>query len=491
MTGSLSVGPGFTEEEALKVIRRTRANPAWWCEEVLGRKPWSVQTAILKDLIKHKRVFVKSCHAAGKSFLAAITVLWWQYSRKGAVSITTAPTFRQVKKVVWQEINRCYKSSFVPLGGECLTTELRVEDGWYAMGLSTKDPDSFQGIHSYSGRVLAVADEASGIPRDLWPAIDGITTGDDCRIFGIGNPTDPTSVFAEECASPLTKTVKISAFDTPNFTHYNITMDDIVKDTWRDKIGDDEMLPFPFLITPGWVADRYVAWGEESPLFVSRVLAEFPDQSSNTLFPLSWIENAQNNELEPDPELFHALSCDVARYGGDETTIYERRGSHCRIKFHTRASSVTETTGRVIRTLADTQAPKVGVDVVGIGAGVVDQLKEQEYPVEELNAATRPQDTERFANSRAEWFWMLREALDPSLPGEVDLDPLDDELCSQLTNIKYKINMAGKILIESKDDMKKRGLQSPDRADTLAMLYAKTAIRKPQGGSWGHKRVLH
>jgi hypothetical protein len=459
--------------EAVRIVHQCRKKPAWWVEQALGKKLWAEQYDIVQKLLHHRRIAVRSCHAAGKSFLAACTVLWWISAYKGAIAITTAPTFRQVKKVIWQEIRRCYNGARFPIGGECLATELRMGDSWYAMGLSTDDPDAFQGIHSYSGRVLVVLDEASGIPRELYPAIEGIATGDHCRILSIGNPTDPASSFADECRSKDVTRVRISAFDTPNFTDFGITLKDIKENTWEEKI-DGQELPAPHLITPRWVFEMFNRWGEQSPMFQSRVLAEFPEQGTDTLIPLSWIERAQNNDVAPtgDPNV---IAVDVARYGGDETTIYHRRGAKLRLHHAARGTSTTETTGQSIRALRQLEASEILVDGAGLGAGVVDQLRDQNKPVRELNGANRANDNERFLNARAEWFWQLREAFDPSLPGEVDLDDTDDVLASQLSTIKYTVTRKGQIQIESKEDMRRRGLPSPDRADAASMAWVSDA----------------
>lgn len=127
------------------------------------------------------------------------------------------------------------------------------------------------------------------------------------------------------------------------------------------------------------------------------------------------------------------------------------------------------TAGRVILKLKETGASAAAIDTVGVGAGVYDRLVELGHPVQEMQAGQGAMDRERFANRRAEWFWGLRQRFED---GDIDIDPDDDEMQSQLTTLKYRPNSRGQIVLESKEDMRKRGLPSPDRADALAMAFA-------------------
>jgi hypothetical protein len=240
--------------------------------------------------------------------------------------------------------------------------------------------------------------------------------------------------------------IHISAFDTPNV-----------------QAGQTLV---PGLVTKDWVEDKQQKWGLESPLYVSRVLGQFPESSTDALIRLSWIEAAQRRELPPaEPCL---LGVDVARQGQDESVIILRRGPVARIHVATRQEDTMQTAGRVIRALAETRAAEARIDAVGLGAGVYDRLAEQGHPAVEMQSGQAPLDSERFLNARAEWYWGLRERFEQ---GDIDLDD-DDELAAQLANLKFKFTSRGQIQIESKEDMKKRGLRSPDRADALMLAFA-------------------
>lgn len=421
----------------------------------------------MESVRDHPRTAVRSCHGSGKTYNAAEIVLWFALSFPGSRVLTTAPTFRQVETLLWQEIRQAHAKARVPLGGRMLLTQLKIEDGWFAIGYSTDDPDSFQGHHA--DHLLVVFDEASGIDAAIWEAADGVLSGAHARILSIGNPTDPAGRFAEECKADGVSRVHISAFDTPNLA--GLTVEDFRDGSWQEKAPP---LFAGAMVTPAWVADKMRRWGEASPLWISRVLGEFPDASTNTLIPLAWIEAAQRRTLEPGEP--HTLGVDVGR-GHDETVIYERRGSVARLRYAKQTPDTMTAVGAVVQALRETWATHANVDVIGVGAGVVDRLVEQGRPVTGVNVGEKAHDSERFSNRRAEVFWGLRERFEF---GEIDLDPDDDEILSQLCSITYDPNSRGQIVIQSKDAMD----SSPDRADALALAFA---VEAPAlvAGTWG------
>jgi phage terminase large subunit len=147
-----------------------------------------------------------------------------------------------------------------------------------------------------------------------------------------------------------------------------------------------------------------------------------------------------------------------------------RRGNVARVIHAVHKQDTMETAGQVARLLTETNARSAKIDVVGIGAGVFDRLRELRRPVREASAGNAAHDKERFINARAEWYWNLREQFES---GDIDIDPHDEELAAQLSGLRYFVDSRGRIGIESKDDMKKRGLPSPDRADTLAIVFGR------------------
>lgn len=443
-------------------------DPEYFTSKILNKKLWSIQAEILQSVRDNPRTAVRSCHGIGKTFTAAMCILWFLYTHPRAIVLSTAPTWRQVEKLIWKEIRSAYREAVIPLGGNLLpkTPELHlIHDEWYAAGLSTNEPDRFQGFHEE--HILVVVDEAAGVNKEIFEAIEGILTSSGARLLMIGNPTSIGGAFYDAFTKPGYKTFHVSAYDTPNFTLAGITAEDIARDTWQAKVKE---IPYPRLITPQWVSDRYKAWGEGSYPYQVRVLGNFPQQGEDTLIPLLWIELAMERwEEEPEGEPVQ-LGVDVAAYGSDKTVIAVRKGQKVTELQVYSQKNTRETAGLVVNCARENETRKVAVDEIGIGRGVVDSLEEEGFEDAGVNVAERSDDPERFANKRAELWWNMRELLDPDKE-PISLPP-DDELLSELASVKYKLTARGAIQIESKDEMRKRLGHSPDRADAVVLAFA-------------------
>jgi hypothetical protein len=441
-------------------------DPVGWARAKLGVHLWSKQQAIAAAIVEHRRTAVKSCHDAGKSFIASVIAAWWidTHPDGEAFVVSTAPSYPQVHAILWEEIRKRHRDG--NLGGRVLQSdEWKLDDGTLAgWGRKPADTDQhgFQGIHRRY--VLVIIDEACGVPEQLWTAVEAITTNADCRILAIGNPDDPNTEFGNVCKPGSGwNVIQISAFDTPNFTQ------EPVPDALRH-----------VLLDPEWVEDKKRRWGETSPRYASKVLGDFPEIGDDTLIPPGWIEQAQQRSLAVTDD--QRLAVDVARFGSDETIITLAQGPVARVVGSYAKLPTTETTGHVIHESQKIIGPhQIRVDGVGVGGGVVDQLAEAAgLPLDDplrlsnamiidLQAGAAAIDNEHYLNARAEWWWGLRERFEQ---GDIDIDPDDDDMAAQLGSIKYKYTPRGQVQIESKYDMKKRGLPSPDRADTLMLAYA-------------------
>jgi hypothetical protein len=431
-----------------------RADPVAWVTERLGEYLWSAQREIAYAVRDHRHVAVRSAQDVGKSRIASRLACWWidTHPIGDAFVVTTAPTFKQVQAVLWREMRLAHQAGALP--GAMNETEWKIGGQLVAFGRKPADydPDAFQGIHAR--HVLVILDEACGVPEALWHAAETLTANEGSHILAIGNPDDPASHFGT-VSHPGSgwHTIRIDGYRSPNFT------DEAVPEELR-----------ALLLSPIWVEERKRSWGEDSPLFISKVRGEFPEEAEDALIPLSWIRGAQAR-YEESPEESEArlvLGVDVARYGSDETVIVARRGTRAWIVGRYRKQDTMATTGRVVRAIHDLGATQARVDVVGIGAGVVDRLKEQREPVIGLNAGAAPRDKKRFANMRAEWCWGLRDRFER---GEITICP-DDELAAQLAGLRYVIDSSGRIQIESKEDMRSRGIASPDIADAFMLAFS-------------------
>lgn len=460
-----------TTPDRLTYRQRCQTDPVWWIRAHLGSNLWKMQKQIAKSVRDNKRTAVRSCHGIGKSKIAADIALWFTNAFSDALVGTTAPTFRQVEKVLWKEINKSASRAPAQLPGKMLQTEYKIDPAWFAFGFSSDSPDALAGLHA--PHVLLVFDEASGVAPASWETLEGALTGSHARLLTIGNPTDASGAFAREFKTPGTAKFAISAFDTPNFTAFGITLDDVITGRWRDKI-DEAPLPMPWLITPEWVADKVARWGVDSPAFKSRVLAMFPDAGEQVVFPLHLIEAAQQrwhaHQRSPKPKV-HRLSADIARYGSNETVIGHRCDDWFEVHEALRGKSISEGAGHISRAHVLLGTSEIVVDGDGLGGGTIDILDDLRRPVTEFRGSASPSNDEddRFINARAEAYWNLREAF---FRGEPVINPIDDDLAGQLSSIRYKVTSRGKLQIESKDDMAKRGVPSPDRADAMAMAWA-------------------
>ena len=448
----------MTLTEARKVLRGNEAyqkDPVAWVRDVLGKDPWSKQEEILESVRDNKRTTVRSCHAAGKTAVAAMTALHFLFCYPNSIVITTAPSWPQVKNLLWREIRSAHsenKRRRPPgLGGECHLTGLEVGTNWYAIGLSTNESERFQGFHAE--HILLIVDEASGVDQIIFNAAEGFLTSPGTRVLLIGNPTQLAGEFYQSFRSPLYHKIHISAFDSPNVT------------------GEADR---PYLVTAEWIEEHRIMWGEGSPLWFSRVLGDFPDQAEDALIPLGWIEAATEREPDDGPCI---LGVDVARQGSDSSVIAVRRGGSVVNLLKTRKQDTMSVTGWVIDTARAEGAAEIRVDADGLGAGVFDRLKEQKFPAVEMHGGAKARDDEHFANARAEWYWGLRERMDPGQGATIAL-PKDDNLLGQLTAMKVQYTSRGQVKIESKDDMRRRGLPSPDEAD--AVVYAMAGLRQPR-----------
>lgn len=428
------------------------SDPAAWAEDKLKAFLWSKQREIIASVVFNRRTLVQSSHGIGKSFIAGILASWWidTHPATDAIVVTTAPTYRQVHGILWEEIRKQHKAGSLP-GRVLMTDQWYIGESLVGEGRKPRDNDTdgFQGTHRLY--VLVILDEGCGVPEQLYTAAESITTNEHCRIVAIGNPDNPVGPFADAAkANSGWNVIRVGTFDTPNFT--------------GETVPERLQLLLPSVT---WQEERLRKWGGDSPLYKSKVLGEFPESGENTLIPLSWIVRAQENDLVlPKYGGENKLGVDVARFGSDRSVIYHNHAGRIRLLSDRNGESTTQTTGRVIEQWRLCRTETINVDGVGVGAGVVDMLSEQGYPVEDMQAGSGTSDTKRFANARAEWYWHLRGMFERN---EVDLDPEDEELASQLSSIRYLYTRKAQIQIESKDDMRKRGMPSPDRADA-AML---------------------
>ena len=440
-------------------------SPLDFAQNVLGVTLWSKQEEVLSALSIHRRIAVKSGNGLGKGFCAAVAVLWFLQLHDPGIVLSTAPTFRQVRHILWRQIRRLHRRAVggpSRLGGKMLEARWELSDDRYAMGLSADTADQFQGFHS--DNMLIVVDEAEGVSDEIYEAIEAVMTSSDPRLLLIGNPTTVSGAFRRAFYQErnLYHTVTISALDSPNVQAGKTVV--------------------PGLTTAKWVEERRDTWGEENPIYRARVLGEFPDQAEDTLIKLSDVEAAvlrgreeavqhEVPESEVEPEV--VLAVDVARFGSDRSVILRRRGERVEDIRIFRNLDTMQLAGWVVSAIKEFQPAQMYIDEIGVGAGVVDRLKEEGYGVKGINVARRSRQDELFANLRAEGFWRLRELF---AAGRITIPP-DNQLMGELAALRYSYDSQGRILVESKDSIRQRGLPSPDKADALMLAFLEPPAR--------------
>lgn len=479
---------------------RWRRDPAAWVTERLGEHVWSKQREILESVAVNKLTSVQSSHGVGKSFLVSRLVGYFidNYPPGDFFIVTTAPTWAQVRAIIWRYIAQMANEHDLP-GYVTQNAEWKIGNELVAFGRKPADQNQqgLQGLHARRG-VVAIIDEASGIPDQIWNAIDSLTTTPESRIVAVGNPDAVSSRFYRVCTSEVGwNRIKISSFDTPAFTGEKVP---------------EEM--FRGLVQREWVEDKAVRWGVDSALYKIKCMGEFAEVDDFAVIPLGWVRLAQQRWLDYqesplDFKQLHGpkgrtiLGVDVGHMGEDKTVILTRTGFVVD-KIESWSKKDTVEVARFVRDRLTAPQSVAVVDSIGVGAGVVDQLRNMGSKVVPFisSATTRRRDstgTQGFANLRASAWWNLRELLDPAMDAKLCLPP-DDDLAADLSTPRYEMVHGGRIKIESKDDIRKRLGRSTDMADALCMAYfveqyereyayGRPSLKKPipyanTGGSW-------
>ena len=408
----------------------------------------------------HPNVAVPSCFGSGKDWIAARIGLWWVAT--GGVLVATSNSFPQLRDIFWRELRRGHKRGALP-GNPSNGTDLRweIDDFHFAIGRKPDDNDAegLQGTHA--DRVLVIVDEANGVGSALWEATNGLVVNEQSRRLAIGNPWEPVGPFYDACRSKTWHTIPISVFDTPNFTGEPVP----------PKAANE-------LVGPFWVDQRREEGLEGTPWWTAKVLGQFPDTASNQVIPLSLVEAARNTSHMPDQR--EAAGLDVARFGTDDSVLVEGSGNGPEIVTIVHGHDTMAVAGLGARFLRDRRG-SLAVDVVGVGSGVYDRLKEQRLPgtLHEAQAGAGSEN-ESMLNLRADLWWGVREAM---YRGEVSLARLDEptyqRLRSELTGPTYRLTSSGKVQIEAKEELKARGLPSPDVADAFCLWqFARSRARR-------------
>ena len=443
-----------------------RKGPEPWQREVLesiGRRSLNPDAAIREATV--------SGNGVGKTALVCWLILWAITTFEDTRGVVTANTETQLKTKTWAELGKWYhlfvgKSLFKLTATAIFSNDDAHERTWRIdmVPWSENNVVAFQGLHNEGKRLIMIYDEASGIPDGIWEAGDGCMTDKSTqRIWCVfGNPNRPTGRF-KEC------------FPGGRLSH-----------SWNSRCVDSRTISFT---DKGefnqWIKD----YGEDSDFVRVRVRGVFPRAGSMQFIDSETV--AEATQRDASVHLYEPLciGVDVARFGDDASVIYFRKGRDGRSITPIKLRNVDTMTlaGKVSEVYAQYRADAVFVDGGGVGGGVVDRLRQLNVPCFDVQFGSKPNGTGyltgdagvQYANKRAEIWGAMREWLKG---GTIPDDP---ELKAQLVNLEYGFNLKNEIQLEKKEDMKKRGLDSPDVADALALTFSLPVQRSEFAGHEG------
>ena len=453
-------------------------DPVLFAGEVLRFDPDSWQREALTDLAWNPKVAIKSGQGVGKTGMEAVALLWFLSCFPYPRVVATAPTKQQLHDVLWSEAAKWQeRSSLLKTILKWTKTYIYMtghEKRWFATARTATKPENMQGFHE--DNMLFIIDEASGVADPIMEAILGTLTGENNKLLMCGNPTRTSGTFfdAFHTDRALYQCRTVSSADSPRTNRSNI--DSLIR-----------------------------KYGEDSNVVLVRVYGEFPKQEDDVFMGLALIEQCGSRlyELPKDKGMPYIIfGVDVARFGDDETVIYRNNKGKLKLVVHRRGQDLMATVGdivfqykKVIKEVPEYVGPiYVNIDDTGLGGGVTDRLKEikREQKLSRLfvipiNAAEKIETDTKEGKEAAEYYnnltthmWaILRDLLENK---QIEVEE-EAETFAQMSVRKYFMASNGKLELESKKEMKRRGVTSPDRADAAALSVYLGKVKKYTGSA--------
>jgi phage terminase large subunit len=485
----------------------SREDPRQFILEVLGevptpaairhgiKVPWTPdQDRIFQSVVDNRKTIVQSANSVGKTAAAARICLWWIYRRPGSIVITTAPNKRQVEELLWGEIRALWHKSKVKLPGRILQTKLIVDENsrWFAIGHTARSQvgdfssTEFSGMHGPF--TLAILDESPAIAATIPVGIDGMLTSENDRQLALGNPTLSGGWFDKATKSAAWNRIVVDALDHPNV-----------------KFNDAEIIPGA--ATRVWVESCRLDWGEESPLWQAKVRGQWPDQASDKLIRIEFLEAAQNRWIEANEDACRqddkkgiAAGLDIAGEGVDLTVLSTIENGSWEIPmanghrtFHS-GKDVDKAVDLVLDVLSEGRNIRIlTLDDTGLGQGVTAALRKLQRSgkirkfneggmwINPVNFARTAWDHDRFDWVTDELWWQARMALqerDFLLPPDSEIEkwglPKGNSLLGQLQTPIYENVRQGVIAVYDKRGRRGRRektINLPEKSPDLAHSF--------------------
>lgn len=433
-----------TATNAKQVIARYYGKPALFLEEVLGMELDGWQRELCDLFHKHDRFAVASGHSSGKSALTAGLIQYFIAVHDDPQIIVTANTQQQLREKTWRELAKWHGKSLIKDWFKWTATQFSLAaapETWFASAVpnTPHSSESFAGAHEKY--MLQIFDEASAIEQIIWEVAEGATPapGGYRKWLVFGNPTRNDGAFH-------------ACFHAMRHRWHTMQLD-----TRGCKYADQAQIQ-------RWAED----YGEDSDFFRVRVLGQFPARSDRQFIGNDLVQGAVDRDLTLEQYAFSpvVMGVDVARFGGDQSVIVLRQGLKVGLVKKHRDLRTTELAS-IVAELLDRHKPQACfIDEGSMGAGVIDRLVQLNRRVTAVNFGSKAGADSQYANKRAEMWGRLRDWL-PN--GDI---PDDRELRDDLVGPEYGFDRKERILLEKKEDMRRRGLASPDCGDALALTFA-------------------
>ena len=447
--------------DAAKTLLALRDDPVLFVRTCLQAEPQKWQREALEGIVNHNRLSIRSGHAVGKTTFLSWTILWWLCTHYPCKIAATANSASQLEQILWPEIQKWYQR--MPQGfqdelefrSDKITLKNAPDSFCVSRTSRRENPEALQGFHSPN--MLFIIDEASGVPDIIFEVAQGAMSTPGAKTIMVGNPNRSTGYFYDSFERNIGswKTMTVSCLDA---------------DT----------------VDPQYVEDMKQQYGEDSNIYRVRVLGLPPETDDNAIMGRALVEAAINRDVEPT-HVMPVWGIDIARMGSDRCALCKRTGNVITepIK-HWGGKDLMQTVGIIMAEYDSTpykdRPSEILIDSIGLGAGVVDRLVELDLPARGINVAESSSMSDRYMRLRDELWFKCREWLEQK---DVCI-PDQDELVTELTAVQYEILSSGKFKVESKDQMKKRGMRSPDVADALMLTFAGLAVRASGSGA-GYK----
>jgi phage terminase large subunit len=425
-------------------------DPVLFVEGVLGAKPEEWQKKALYAVRDNDRVAIRSGHGIGKTAFLSWLILWWVLTRSPSRIACTANTSSQLSDILWAEVakwHRCMPDGLKELiEVTSAKVELTGQDSFAVARTARREtPEALQGFHSPN--MLFLVDEASGVDNIIFEVGEGAMSTEGAKTVMTGNPTRTSGYFYEAFNKMKDSffTMKVSSQDSTQ-------------------------------VGPKFIEDMKVKYGEDSNIFRVRVLGEWPEADDDVVIPLHLLQSAADRDQVAADTTPVVWGLDVARFGTDKSALCKRKGNVVTEPIKSwRNKDLMEMCGIILNEYETTtwsdRPVEILIDSIGLGAGVVDRLTELDLPVRGINVAESASMGERYGRLRDElWFlgkeWF--EARDCTIPDQ-------EELIDDLSKPRFSFLSNGKLKVEGKDEMKRRGLNSPDLADAFCLTFASRA----------------